>query len=317
MALRKEFILTLQQLNGIGNKTIFKIAETVNKHKQIYSIEDLCSFWKQLKGKKFESFDSDHIVEAYNSAKKLIYASERNSIKFVSYYDDEYPKALQETTDEKGRLDPPLLLWYRGNLSVTEMPGLAIIGTREATKEGLAGGEYISSEFAMRGFNIVSGLAKGCDTCGHLGALNVGGNTTAILANGLDYDSIYPAENKDLAEKIVKNGGLLLSEYPIGQKVNKYSLVARDRLQAALAMATLVVQTGVKGGTMHAAMATLKSHKPLYVMRFKDDATNRHEKCQGNAYLVEKGAMYICGNDNFDSISDYIKKKQIVKTLFD
>ena len=207
-----------------------------------------------------------------------------------------------------------MLLWYRGDLSILKLPGLAVIGTREATPEGIIGGTYISSEFAKRGFNIISGLAIGCDTCGHIGALNVGGKTTAFLANGLDHESIYPTENQSLAEKIVDNGGLLLSEYSVSENVNRYQLVARDRLQAGLALATLVIQTGIKGGTMHAANTTLLAGKPLYVMKFKSDSVNNHEKCLGNATLVEKGAKYISGSDNIDAICKHIKDRKIIKT---
>ena len=211
-----------------------------------------------------------------------------------------------------------MLLWYRGDFSITEQPCFAVIGTREATPEGIAGGTYLSGEFAKRGFNIVSGLAVGCDTCGHKGALKVGGKTTAILANGLDHNSIYPPENQDLAEEIVENGGLLISEYRIGTPVNRYSLVARDRLQSGLSLATLVVQTGEHGGTMHAATSTLQAGKPLYTILFKDDATNQHEKCLGNALLVKQGAKYIKGNDNFDEISNSVKNWKPIKTdLFD
>ena len=210
---------------------------------------------------------------------------------------------MRKTVNEEGKLDPPLLLWYRGNLSAIQLPGLAVIGTREVTQEGIVGGTYLAGEFAKRGFNIVSGLAIGCDTCGHNGGLKVQGKTTAILANGLDRSSIYPRENQCLAEAIVKSGGLLLSEYSIGTLVNKYRLVERNRLQSGLSLATLVVQTGEKGGTMHAAAATLRAGKPLYTMYFKDEATRCHNKCIGNALLVTKGAIYIKGADDFDMIS--------------
>ena len=148
--------------------------------------------------------------------------------------------------------------------------------------------------------------------------MKAGGKTTAILANGLDHDSIYPPENQELAEEIVKEGGLLLSEYRIGSIVNRYNLVARDRLQAGLSLATLVVQTGEKGGTMHAATTTLTANKPLYTVLYKDPATNNHEKCLGNALLVRKGAKYISGSDNLDIISESIKNYKPIKTeLFD
>ena len=305
MALSAEHILTLQQLKGVGTKTIFKVAEQVIN--PISTIEELCAFWNTLKGKKLEAIGANNIIEANNSAKRIIAASANASIGLVGYYDESFPDILRHTINEDGKEDPPLLLWYRGDLSVTNLPGLAVIGTREATPEGIAGGTFLSEEFAKRGFNIVSGLAVGCDTCGHKGALNVGGKTTAFLANGLDHDSIYPEENQELAEEIVAKGGLLLSEYPIGQSVNRYALVARDRLQAALSLATLVVQTGVKGGTMHAADTTLKAKKALYTMKFKNEETNLHEKCLGNAFLVKQGAKYISGGDNLDQISESIR----------
>lgn len=300
MALSKEMILTLQQLKGIGNKTIFKICESENS--SISDIDEVYDVLKKQKGKKFENLVKDDIMDANSYAKRIIEKSEEANIGLISYYDAGYPDILKRTIDEEGRLDPPLLLWYRGDISIIELPAIAVIGTREATPEGISGGTYISGEFAKQGFNIVSGLAIGCDTCGHRGALNVGGKTTAFLANGLDHDSIYPSENQELAEEIVNKGGLLLSEYSIGQTVNKYSLVARDRLQAGLSLATLVIQTGIKGGTMHAAITTLKAEKPLYTMKFKDESINNHEKCLGNAHLVKQGAKFISGKDNIIEI---------------
>lgn len=324
MALSKEMILTLTCLKevgvkGVGPKKIFSIGTTIeDKGLEISQIEALLSIMKDMKEKVVKEVSLDDLQAACIYAKRIIDASKEKGIGLVGFYDDDFPAELRRTIDEKGKLDPPLLLWYRGNLSITKMPGLAVIGTREPTTEGFNGGKYLAGQFAKCGYNIVSGLAIGCDTCGHEGALSVGGKTTAILANGLDHDSIYPKENQDLAENIVKNGGLLLSEYPINTIVNRYNLVARDRLQSGLSKATLVVMTGVKGGTMHAATATLKANKPLYVMHFKNDETNKHEKCLGNAYLVEQGAKYISGGDNIGDICDQINKSEHVnKGLFD
>lgn len=316
MALSKEMILTLQQLKGIGNKTIFKICES--EKSSITDIDEVYNVLKKQKGKKFENLVKDDIIEANGYAKRIIEKSEEANIGLISYYDVSYPDILKRTIDEEGRLDPPLLLWYRGDISIIGLPAIVVIGTREATPEGISGGTYIAGEFAKQGLNIVSGLAIGCDTCGHRGALNVGGKTTAFLANGLNHDSIYPSENQELAEEIVNKGGLLLSEYSIGQTVNRYSLVARDRLQAGLSLATLVIQTGIKGGTMHAATTTLKAGKPLYTMKFKDESTNNHEKCLGNAHLVKQGARYISGNDNIaDVVKQIMSVKEIKTSLFD
>jgi DNA processing protein len=315
MELTKEQILTLSLLKGIGPKKILAIGATIkDRGITVDSFESLQELMSDMKDKKIHSVTLDDLDTAYRSATEIIRYSETNNIGLIGYYDDEYPKALRKAINEEGKLDPPLLLWYRGDISILNMPAIAVIGTREATPEGVAGGEYLSGEFAKRGFNIVSGLAVGCDTCGHKGALKVGGKTTAILANGLDHDSIYPPENQDLAEEIVEKGGLLLSEYRIKSTVNRYNLVARDRLQAAMGKATLVIQTGVDGGTMHAANTTLKAHKPLFAILYKDAETQNHEKTKGNEYLVNHGAKYIKGSDDLDLICEEINNSKTIKT---
>ena len=324
MTLTKEYIFTLTCLKeigikGVGPKKVLSIGNTIKERNiPIESLEDLASLMKTMKEKAINSVRMEDLQKAYNYAMNIVEASKAEGIGFKGYYDDDFPESLQKTVDEEGKENPPLLLWYRGDFSITKLPGIAVIGTREPTEEGIIGGKYLAGEFAKRGFNIVSGLAIGCDTCGHEGALDVNGKTTAILANGLDNKSIYPPENRDLAENIVKNGGVLLSEYPINTSVNRYSLVARDRLQSGLAQATLVIQTGKAGGTMHAAKATLAANKPLYVMLFKKEETNKHDKCLGNEALHEQGAIYLKGNDNIDEISHSIKNRKVVKSdLFD
>ena len=324
MALNKEQVLTLTCLKevgvkGVGPQKIFAIGAAIDERElEIKSYEELVKLMSGMKEKAINKVTLANLNDAYTVAKKIVEASSQSNIGYVGYYDSEFPDVLRKTVNEEGKLDPPLILWYRGDFSITQLPGFAVIGTREATPEGIAGGTYLAGEFAKRGFNIVSGLAIGCDTCGHKGALKVSGKTTAILANGLDHKSIYPPENQDLAEEIVENGGLLISEYRIGTPVNRYNLVARDRLQSGLSLATLVVQTGEHGGTMHAATATLQAGKPLYTMLFKNDATNQHEKCLGNALLVKQGAKFIKGDANFDEISNSIRNWKPIKTdLFD
>ena len=324
MALNKEQVLTLTCLKevgvkGVGPQKIFAIGAAIDERElEIKSYEDLAKLMSGMKEKAINKVTLANLNDAYTVAKKIVEASSQSNIGYVGYYDSEFPDVLRKTVNEEGKLDPPLILWYRGDFSITQLPGFAVIGTREATPEGIAGGTYLAGEFAKRGFNIVSGLAIGCDTCGHKGAVKVSGKTTAILANGLDHKSSYPPENQDLAEEIVENGGLLISEYRIGTPVNRYNLVARDRLQSGLSLATLVVQTGEHGGTMHAATATLKAGKPLYTMLFKNDATNQHEKCLGNALLVKQGAKFIKGDANFDEISNSIRNWKPIKTdLFD
>lgn len=306
-------ILTLSNIKGVGIKSIQKIGNYLfDCGKIIENKTEFANLLSVLKIKKKNSsakgtslITVEDLEEAENIAIKIKSVSEREGIGVISYYEKGFPDILKNTIDEDGKPAPPLLLFYKGDISIINMPCIAVIGTREITPNGEKAGMYISKEFAKRGFCIVSGLAIGCDTVGHRGALEAGGKTIAFLAHGLD--SIYPSQNKELAEEILSKGGLLLSEYPIGMEVNRYNLVARDRLQAGLSIATIVIQTGEKGGTMHAANTTLKAGKPLYTIYYQDQETREHEKTKGNALLVFKGAKYLKGSDNFDEISDIIK----------
>ena len=318
MALTKEYLLALKNLEGIGVKKLLKIGNYIEDRKlSISSVADLVPVLMDNKIKvKKENVTIDMLEEALSSAKRSIDAHKRAGIGITTYYDEDFPAILRKTINEEGKSDPPVILYYKGDLSITKMPGLAVIGTREITDFGKKAGMFLAQEFAKRNFCIVSGLAIGCDTIGHKGALAVGGKTIAFLAHGLD--TVYPPENTDLAQQIVDNGGLLLSEYPIGMGVNRYYLVARDRLQAGMALATLVIQTGVKGGTMHAANTTLKAEKPLYTIKFQKAEQNEHEKSQGNAELVKRGAKYLAGSDNLDEIAkDVLNYRKPQKTLFD
>lgn len=226
MPLTREQILTLTCLKdvaikGVGPKKIFAIGAAIKERNlEINSYEELWKLMSNMKEKAIQKVSFSDLNNAYLVVQEIIEKSSQNGIDFIGYYDQDYPNLLRNTINEDGKLDPPLLLWYRGDISITNLPGFSVIGTREATPEGIVGGTYLAVEFAKRGFNIVSGLAIGCDTCGHKGALKVKGKTTAILANGLDNDSIYPPENKYLAEEIVQNGGLLISEYRIGTIAN-------------------------------------------------------------------------------------------------
>jgi DNA processing protein len=306
MALKTEFILTLQQLEGIGNKTILKIAENISS--SIETIEELYSFWRTLKGKKFENITKYNIHNSYLVAQQIIENAKKNDVGIMSYYDQSYPDILKECKGEDGKLDPPIILYYRGDISILQKPGIAIIGTREPTSNGIKAGEFFAAEFAKRGYNIVSGLALGCDTTGHKGALIAQGVTTAFLANGLDWESIYPKENLDLAKNIIKNGGLLLSEYAIGQRCGRYGLVARDRLQAGLSYATIVVQTGIKGGTMHAVNATIISGKPLFAVAYNNPQDISHDKVQGNLMLIKNKGASPLSSKNIENALEIIEK---------
>ena len=168
--------------------------------------------------------------------------------------DDDYPDWLRQISDR------PPILHVRGRLR----PGrryVACVGTRQPSVFGQAAARGISGFLAAQGWTIVSGLALGVDTLCHEATLEAGGHTVAILANGLD--SVYPAQNRGLAERILAAGGALLSEQPLGTPALPRHLVSRDRLQSGMSAATIVMQTDLLGGTMHTVRFTLLQDRLL------------------------------------------------------
>lgn len=304
MALNTELLITLQQLKGVGNKTILELSKVLTAK----TIDDLCEEWQSLKGKKYTNVTELDLRGANQTACRIINASEFEGIGIISYFEDIFPEILKTCVDEDGKLNPPIVLYYRGDIKALNKPGIAVIGTREPTSMGTEAGFFFAAELAKRGFNIVSGLAVGCDTTGHEGALSVGGTTTAFLANSLAWNNIYPQANIELAHRIVENGGLLLSEYPLGYKGGKYAFISRDRLQAGLSYATLVVQTGENGGTMHAVNATLASKKPLYAIKYNHDADLQHQKVQGNIKLLKEGKAMPFNTQNLSENMEFLNK---------
>lgn len=300
-------IIALNEIKGCGAATIRQIVSESKKLTGDISDQEFMDFVNGcisagIKRCRLKPLSKSDFFDAISHADRILERSERHGIKAVSYVDHLFPKQLLSTVNEEGKEDVPLFLYYKGDISITEKQGIAIIGTREPTKEGVFAGEHFGEKLAEAGYNIVSGLAIGCDTAGHRGALKCpDGKTTAFLAHGLD--SVYPPENERLADEIVERGGLLMSEYAIGETVNRYYLVARDRLQAALASATIVIQTGIHGGTNHAANTTLVSGKPLFCVKYRDDLLMTHEKVAGNKALVSKGAKFITNNDYMDQIN--------------
>lgn len=149
--------------------------------------------------------------------------------------------------------DPPCALWIRG--SVPAMPAVAVIGTRRATRIGLANAKTLASNLAAANVGVVSGLARGIDAAAHRGAMEVGGATWAVLGSGLD--RLYPPEHADLAAEMAASGGGVVTEYPPGSGPDREHFPARNRLIAALSRMVVVVEGGSRSGALITARLAL------------------------------------------------------------
>lgn len=287
-------IISLQQLKGVGSKTIQKIlidCEDKLTKANVYSelflrelnisainkgLDQLAVSWKEIQKK------SANIIEQ----------ASLQSIKILHPYMEEYPKRMIMLKNF------PPILYAVGDVSLLNYEKVvAIIGTRNPTEFGAKMVERLSKMLSNDGYVIVSGLAIGCDTMAHVGCLKGSAKTIAVLPTPIN-TAVYPKDNQALADEIVEKGGLLISEYPYGselrgrQLVN--NLVARDEWQAGLSDGVIAAETSEKGGSKHAIGHAIKAHKPLalfdYSSRISDFQVN--ERYSGNRKYIKNGSAF-------------------------
>lgn len=177
---------------------------------------------------------------------------------FLTHDCPEYPERLREI------YDPPAVLWYRGDVSLLQQPGGAVVGTRQPTPYGAGMAQMLSRELASRGLVILSGMARGVDTKAHEGALEARGKTVAVWGTGVDV--IYPKENKRLAEQILMGGGCILSEFPLGTFPAPQNFPVRNRVLSGMSVGVLVVEAAEHSGTRITARCAMEQNRDVYAV---------------------------------------------------
>ncbi len=252
-------IAILTNIKGLGPVNIIKILNfcKASNITNLYGLEniDLSKVVSPKLALAINQYLSTDIDNLYNNMESLLDSYSENNISCISIEDEQYPELLRESTN------PPVILYCKGNTELLDTKCIATIGTRENTQLG----EKITNktvEFLVKNnFTIVSGLAKGIDTISHESTLDNNGNTIAILPL---IDKIYPAENKKLAQDILDNNGLLISETKPNTNFNSGQLVKRDRIQSGLSKAVFVIETSINGGSMHAVNDALKLKRLVF-----------------------------------------------------
>jgi DNA processing protein len=221
------------------------------------------------------------INEGEEKAEQILKAAEKARIRVLIPWDGEFPAALRSIPS------PPLVLFARGSRSLlNEGRTAAVAGTVSPGSGAEAACRRVTGALCRRGFAVVSGLARGCDTLAHRCCLEAGGRTVAVLAHGLDY--CYPRENRSLAEAILESGGLLLSEYPPGIRPRPNYFVARDRLQSGLGRGLCVIEAELSGGTMHTVRFAEKQGRLIGCVPCE---------APGNRFLLSEGKARPLGRD--------------------
>ena len=175
----------------------------------------------------------------------------------------DYPQKLRDAKH------PIELLYYRGAWELTEMRSVAVVGSREASTEGISRAWRLSTELVKRGFAVVSGLAAGVDTAAHTAALEAGGTTIAVV--GTPLGQVYPAQNRELQERIAKDF-LVISQVPViryskqGPAHNRFFFPERNITMSALTEATVIVEASDTSGTLTQARAALHQGRKLFIL---------------------------------------------------
>ncbi len=183
---------------------------------------------------------------------------------------------------------PAYKLYVIGNTEILNYRSLAIVGSRTVTSYGREVTTQIATEVAWSSIPIVSGLALGVDSIAHKAALNAGGHTIAVLPGGIE--NIYPASHRALAEDIVRKGGALVSEYPGTMRPHKYHFIARNRIIAGLAHATLISEATEKSGSLHTAQFALEQGKDVMAVPgsiFSPMSVGTHNLIKDGAQLIQ------------------------------
>lgn len=197
----------------------------------------------------------------------------------INKEDEFFPEAFKAIGE-----DCPERIYAMGNLDLLKREHMvAIIGSRKATRTGNSKAYDLGISYAKKGYVVVSRLALGCDASAHRGCMAADGGTIAIVATGLNL--VHPRENIPLQEEILRKGGLILSEQPLGVKANPTRLVSRNRLQAALSEEVIVAECPKHSGTMHTVRFAQKYGKKVKAARLPYDK----EENSGNKYIIDTG----------------------------
>lgn len=249
-------ILTLLSISNVGKKSIhYFIEEMKNMPQNENDIVDILINLK-LNHRWIVIPKLEDVKIAREKAESIIVNSQKQNINAIDILSENFPKNLKDIQNA------PAMIFYKGNYdSIINKDCVAVIGSRRADEKGLNGAYKLGEILSRQNYNVVSGLALGCDSMAHKGCLHTGGTTVAVMPCSLD--NIYPKENYNLAEDILNNNGCLLSEYALGHTIFKNNFIERDRIQSGLSLATIVVQSDVNSGTMHTVEFAIEQNRIL------------------------------------------------------
>lgn len=283
-------LFALNQMQGIGWKTVAGLVRRFPELSDILTLR--YADWLEL---GLTPVRSEQVIKGLQELEsghldRQLKLYEDRHIGWVCLWDENYPELLRETAA------PPWILYYRGRLEFAHKPCIAIVGTRKPTAYGKVTAERLSASLSSAGLCVVSGLARGIDSAAHEGALREAGGTIGVL--GCSMEEVYPPENKPLYQRTAE-GGLLLSEYPLGTKPRPGLFPQRNRIIAGLSLGVVIVEAALNSGSLITADLALEASRDVFAV----PGPITSPKSEGTLHWLKLGAKLVTGPE--DILEEY------------
>ncbi|MGB6729238.1 MAG: DNA-processing protein DprA [Terracidiphilus sp.] len=270
--------LALALAPGLGPKRILDAVQQLGSAARVFELR-----LTELEGLNFPAESAQYIFDGKARAAAESEAARASALgaAILSYGCEAYPERLREI------YDPPPVLWVRGDAKLLSRPSIAIVGTRHPTPYGSGIAEMLARDLAARRLLVVSGMARGIDSCAHRGALAARMPTLAVWGTGIDV--VYPKENKKLAEEILAGGGAIVSEVPLGTFPAPQNFPRRNRILSGVSIAVLVVEAAENSGTRVTARCAAEQNRDLFAV--PGNVTNKGSWTPNT--LIKQGAKLV------------------------
>lgn len=273
----------LSSINNLSLDIIYKLLERYKEPEKIWYLDK-----KDLERLDINKENINKILDIYykQNIDNVMFYIKKNNIKVISINDKEYPESLKRI------YDPPIVLYANGNLNLLNNKSIAIVGCRLCSVYGKIITKKLAYNLSEKNITIISGMARGIDTYAHIGALEAKGRTIAVLGSGIDV--IYPKENERLYYEIIKNNGLIISEYIIGTKPIPINFPKRNRIISALSSGVLVTEAKIRSGSFITVDFALEQGKEIFAVPGNINSVNS----EGTNSLIKQGAKLVTSVDD-------------------
>lgn len=272
------YLLALHSVHGLGSVRLKALLEYFKDPKLAWEAES-----KEILSLGIPKNAVEALIQTRKKLDPSIYAEkiQKSGICWISVYDENYPPLLKEISD------PPVILFYKGEILPQDSRAIAVVGTRKMTGYGRLVTEKLTRGLVSFGVTIVSGLARGVDSQAHKIAVAEKGRTLAVLGGGLNH--IFPPENISLANQISQGFGAIISEFPPEHPSLPGNFPARNRIISGLSKAVLVTEAAQDSGSLITARCALEQGREVFAV----PGPITSELSQGPASLIKQGACLV------------------------